>query len=352
MTIATLDDIRTKIRRLTGSASDATLTDSRLDDYINSYYLYDLPAQFRSLQLSDTISFNTIKGISTYELNGAVFPTLTTTAGSNTRTFVDYITTISGPAYIAKKEVGFYQSVRDFFAAVPSDQYDQRLATGDGTDTYSGTTNSSPILPSINNNPAVSSYPAGRWQNILITANTSWGTTQNVTDIYSGSGNTGTLSGDGTGTINYETGAITVTFNSVVPSGEAIFVSYMAHTLARPIGILYYRNELTMWPPPDRGYTVDLQAYRQPTVVLASSDSATPELQEWWELIAAGAAKKVFEDRLDDDGIVLMEHMIGERMRVVEARTYAQLANQRVPTIFAGQTANEEGISNSFYWGY
>ena len=79
MTIATLTDIRNKIRRLTGSSSDLQLTETRIDDYIDSFYLYDLPAEFRSLQLKDTLTFNTIRGVSTYSLSGPQFqPTATT----------------------------------------------------------------------------------------------------------------------------------------------------------------------------------------------------------------------------------------------------------------------------------
>ena len=66
MSTATLSDIITKVRKLTGTGNSLQLTDSNIIDYINSFYLYDFPSEFRSLQLKNTITINTIQNVDTY----------------------------------------------------------------------------------------------------------------------------------------------------------------------------------------------------------------------------------------------------------------------------------------------
>ena len=41
--MADLQTIRTKVRRLTRSLSPAQLTDAQIDEYINTFVLYDFP---------------------------------------------------------------------------------------------------------------------------------------------------------------------------------------------------------------------------------------------------------------------------------------------------------------------
>jgi hypothetical protein len=65
--------------------------------------------------------------------------------------------------------------------------------------------------------------------------------------------------------------------------------------------------------------------------------SGNPELSEWWEILAVGAAKKIFEERLDSDGVIFIDKMLKERYDIIETRTYAQLGQQRITTIYTDQ---------------
>ena len=185
-------------------------------------------------------------------------------------------------------------------------------------------------------------YPASRVQNILITSNVANGNTLNVTD--DGNGN---LIGDCfSGTINYGTGQITnLVFTESVPGGNQIQIQYNPVTPSIPLSILFFQNQFTLRPVPDQGYTVELIAYRQPTQALMAAPAltGTPELSEWWECIAIGAAKKIFEDRLDSDGINFADKMLKERYAIVYTRTYAQMGKQRINTIFADQNQSNYG---------
>jgi hypothetical protein len=312
MSIATLEDIITKVRRLTGTGNSLQLTDEQIIDYINSFYLYDFPAEFRSLQLKNTFTINTIENVDSYPFD------------------FEHYSTLEAPAYVDKRLVPLYNSPWPFYSLFFNWQNREVLDTGDGTTgAYSGTVADAPVIRSVNNNPMADTqtsptasfntgtYPAafsqpvvGRVQNILISANTAT-TTLNVTD--DGAGN---LIGDATaGTINYATGAVAgLQFSAAIPSGNDINISYSPANPSIPQAILFWQNQVTLRPVPDKGYTVEIVAYRQPSEVLLGSDPTTdmtgvPELKEWWETIAAGASKKIFEDRQDSDGIMLMDKM-------------------------------------------
>lgn len=351
MAIVNLAAIIGKIRRLTGSADALQLPDEAVSgndnsvgikDYINSFYSYDLPAQFRSLKLKDKYTFNTTYGVDTYQFNSEQY------------------TTVEMPCYCMKREIKLFQDPWNFYGVNYNWQFQTNFAFGDGgTGPYSGNTTATPIIRSVNNNPNTAAtfnvpgssqgyagYKAGRVQNILITANVANGSTMNVTD--DGSGN---LIGDCiSGAINYSTGAISnLVFSLSIPSGTAIQIQYNPVQPSIPLSILFFQNQFVLRPVPDRGYTIELMAYRQPTQALLTlgAKTGTPELSEWWELIAFGAAKKIYEDRLDMDGVAMMDKALRERYELAYTRTYAQLGKQRIGTIYSDQLTNNYG-SNGF----
>lgn len=329
MAIATLQSILFKIRKLIGLTSPLQISDTDLKDYINSFYLYDLPAQFRSLKLKDVYTFDTIQGIETYAFDSERY------------------TTVEMPCYCAKREIQLFQDPWSFYGVNYNWQYQTNFAFGDGTTgPYSGLTSATPIIRSSNNDPTNLNYPASRVQNILITANTAT-STLNVTD--NGNGN---LIGDcSAGTIDYQTGQISgLLFTASVPPGNPIQIQYNPVQLSIPLSILFFQNQFTLRPVPDRGYTIELVAYRKPTQALMATPAnlGTPELNEWWELVAVGAAKKFFEDSLDFESTAVMDKMLRERYALAETRTYAQLGKQRVSTIFADQLQYNYGSGGLF----
>lgn len=346
--IPILQMIIAKVRRLTGSADPFQLPDVPdltnpysvgISDYINSFYLYDFPAQYRALKLKDRYTFDTIVGIDTYTFDS------------------EHYTTVEQPCYCAKREIALFNDPWSFYALNFNWQYQNNFATGGGvTGPYNGLTSAKPILRSINNNPNLNvnpNYAASRVQNILITANISNGVTLNVTD--DGLGN---LIGDclttspANGTINYGTGQITnLNFTQAVPAGNPIQIQYNPFQASIPLSILFFQNQFTLRPVPDRGYTIELIAYRQPSQALANTPafSGSPELSEWWECIAVGAAKKIYEDRLDSDGVAMMDKMLAERYSSAITRTWAQLGKQRVNTIFADQLTYNYGQGSGWF---
>lgn len=336
MSIATLADIITKVRRLTGSANDLQLTDDMIKDYINSFYLYDFPAQFRSLKLKDLYTFVTTQGIDTYAFDSEKY------------------TTVEMPAYCANAQIQLFNDPWSFYQTWYNWQQIENFATGaNSVGPYVGTLSNTPLLRSVNNDSANINFPASRIQNILITANTSTGTI-NVTDDGNGILNeidmNGEIIGLPVGLINYQTGSISIIFSQPIPNPNAIQAQYNPQTLGFPESILFFQNQFVVRPVPSQGFTIQLVAYRQPTQALenAVDNTGTPELLEWWETIAFGAAKKVYEDRLDMDGVAMMDKALKERYDLNYTRTYAQLGKQRVATIFAGQLSQNLGNG----WGF
>src|SRR5258708_1252324 len=138
MAIVNLNAIIGKIRRLTGSSdlnqlpnvADPTNPNSvGITDYINSFYLYDFPAQFRSLKLKDKYTFNTTFGVDVYAFDSERF------------------TTVEMPCYCAKREIALFQDPWSFYGVNFNWQNIETFATGKGTTgPYSGLCQAVPLI--------------------------------------------------------------------------------------------------------------------------------------------------------------------------------------------------------------
>lgn len=354
MTVGNLQDIIEKIREVSASGNSDQVTDQKIIKYINSYYLYDLPNDLRNLKLKDIYTFNTIQGIDTYPFD------------------FDHWSTVESPAYCGKIQMVFFQDKTTFYGYNRNSQQLETFAQGTGlVGPYSGTTQASPIIKSVNNNPAVTTptantsvFPAGypvtfqqnnisRIQNILISANTAT-SSLHVTD--DGAGN---LIGDciAGGTINYLTGAIAgLNFTSLVPSGNDINIQYWESVQSQPYTMLFFQNQFILRPVPDQAYTIEITAYRQPSQALLGTNSSTipnlsgrPEEMFWWELIAFGVAKKLYQDRLDTDGVAMVDAFYQEKLSEARTRTYGQLSTRQISTIYRDETSNQN-LAGWFGW--
>jgi len=347
----TLSNAIAKARKLTGSTNSFQITDEQIVQYMNSFYSYDLPAKFRSLKLKDFYTFTTVQGQAVYPFNSEIY------------------TTVEMPCYINNRETKLYNDPWNFYGVNFNWQNGpETFATGTGAvGPYNGFTIAQNLLPSVNNDPGPQSnpslyFPQSRVQNILIAVNIDYLNTICVTD--DGQGNlieifqtnntaqtqfgwnyyrnyydTSGVSLTPVGTINYQTGEISnLSFSQVVPQGTPINISYNPKVLQMPLAILFFQNQFTLAPVPDQGYTVQLTAYRSPIkAILAEDQTGNPELSEWWEILAVGAAKKIFEDRLDSDGVIFIDKMLKERYDIIETRTYAQIGSRQIYTIYTDQ---------------
>lgn len=350
MAVGILQDIIEKIREVSASGNSEQVTNEKIIKYINSYYLYDLPNEFRNLKIKDQYTFNTIQGVDTYPFD------------------FDHWSTVQAPAYCGKMQIAFFQDKSSFYGYNFNYQQNETFDSGDGTaGPYSGSVQSSPIVKSVNNNPMVSTpqsntsvFPAGypptfdennisRIQNILISANTA------TSSLHVSDDGAGNLIGDcvAGGTIDYQTGAISnLTFTSAVPSGNDINIQYIQLVQSQPFTILFFQNQFVLRPIPDQSYTIELVGYRQPSqALLGTSDVEVPNLDgrpeqfDWWEIIAFGVAKKLYQDRLDTDGVQMMDTFLQEAIQKANTRTYAQLGTRQINTIFRNEAWGQNNLT-------
>jgi hypothetical protein len=135
--------------------------------------------------------------------------------------------------------------------------------------------------------------------------------------------------------INYITGQYVVTFPTAPAGGVAINSMTVPMNPAIPQALLFYDGSFVVRPIPDQSYRVDMEVWVQPTELLSLGQS--PDLEEWWQLIAWNAAKKIFEDRMDYDSINLILPSLKEQEVLVLRRTIVQNTTQRVNTIYSDE---------------
>lgn len=263
----TLQNIRDKVRLVTGTPSSSQLDDSSINTYINNYYQFTMPFELKEQIQLQFLDFKIFPGTDVYDF---------TSVGGN-------FLTDQPMAYADGFPLVFYQDPDVFYQDYPQQYAVDMVATGTGsTVSFSGGLQNPPII-------------AG---SLFITDGV---TTDPVTGdivVFQDLGN-GTLSG-GVGpsvnTINYTTGAFTVVYVSAPAASATIYAKYLAYAGNRPQGVLFFNNQFTFRPVPDLVYQIRMEGYSQP-VSLTGSD--TPQLQEWGQVLAYGASCDIFADRGD-----------------------------------------------------
>jgi hypothetical protein len=317
--MTTLTDIRTKVRRLTGRASTQQITDDQIDEYVNTFYLYDMPASLKLFSEETTFVFMTEANVDQYNLE-----TMQISTPSGSVNAVDYYLDLKPPVYVASYECTWSQDRQQFFNAYPYYSEIQTSATGDGTSgPYTFTFNSTPILQYSVTAGAIDDTDSAA-NAVDVPTNRTDGTWELV--------NTNTAV---TGSVDYIAGTGTITFANTIPSGNQITFTARPYQASRPQSFLFYDNILTLRPVPDASYLVTINAYKRPVQLLNSADN--PELKQWWQYIAYGAAKKVFEDTQDPEGVSTIMAAFKEQERMVLRRTIVQRTNQRTATIYNSQ---------------
>jgi len=99
-------------------------------------------------------------------------------------------------------------------------------------------------------------------------------------------------------------------------------------------------------PVPIQVYRIQIEVYQRPVALLSAGQD--PELEEYWQYIAYGAAKKVLEDRLDMDSVQMIMPEFKKQESLVQRRTIVQYTNERTGTIYT----ESGGLGNGgFGWG-
>lgn len=283
-----LSNMIAKFRSVTGTPSTDQLSDAQVTAYLNNYYVYTMPFELKEQITNQFLKFTTTPGIDVYAFPGGFF-------------------TDSPGAYADGFPLVFYQDPDVFYQDWPQQYAVQNFATGDGvTTSFSGGLQNPPVIIGT----------------LFVTADDPSGNQQLLTD----NGN-GTLSGNGSGTINYLTGAFSVSFNTAPAASASIYAKYQGYSGNRPQGVLFFNNEFTMRPVPDQAYAIQMQGYIVPTLFVNSTD--TPLQAEWGPVIVYGAALERFEDSGDDDNFQRYLPVFKRFENVALGRTIQQLTEQQ-----------------------
>jgi len=373
--MTTLTEIRSKVRKVTGSPSANQLSDSDIDTYINTFYLYDFPEHLRLLKLKKVYTFFTEPLIEKYDFPDEPF------------------FTVEPPIYVGGYQARYLQDRDTFFLRWPPLNQFQQIGTGDGTSSpalqqitavpimreslyISGISGGETItynddgkgqfiserfdISQINNaNPATVTclgHPFVVGQKVLISSvigmlNINLPTPYDIVatmpgvsfDIMLNTTNFPDYTGGGfanrvlAGTVSYTTGVITLDWGVTLDVGSQIQAQFIFYTAGRPYDVLFYDTQFHFRPVPDKSYKVEINCFVQPTALLDTPTANFPELREWWQLLAYGASLKVFADRADFENLQAFEALMEEQKILVQRRTLKQLTNQRTSTIYANQ---------------
>lgn len=288
----TLDDIINLVRDLTGSPSTDQLTNQQITTFINNYYTFAMPFELKEQINLQPLNFNAIPNTDVYSFPG---------------TFL----TDQPMAYADGFPLIFYQDRDIFFQDWPQQYGSDQVATGTGSQfTFPGNTQAFPII--IGTFEITDGTQICTDSGNLVTAG--------VPYIYS-------LTGNGTGSINYLTGAFSVTFTNAPSSSATIYDKYQAYEPARPQGVLFYNNQFTFRPIPDQVYIITMQGYINQ--VQMTLDGSVPLFTEWGQLIGYGAAVEIFSRRGDIGNVNTYYPMLKRYENIALARFVQQLESQQ-----------------------
>jgi len=287
-----LAEIRKKTRLVTGRLTPGEMSNDSLDDYINKFYQLTFPAVLKLDRKLTYYEFLTEANVAWYDLDN--------------ETYTNWVP----PAKVDGFSLVWYQDRSPFLENNPMQVRRSTPWTGDGiVTTFNTSITQFPILPDsliITDNVETFEDTSQTWteSNVVIT------------------GNLG-----GTATVNYSTGAITVTFANAPADGQVIYLSLVQFKAGRPISILMYNNQFQFFPVPDTAYKVSIGAYAVVPALVNATDR--PQLDQWGPCIAYGAARDIFADLGEMESYVEVTALYKEQLGYVLAKTNQNLLNTR-----------------------
>lgn len=368
---STLVAIRKKFRRLTATASNLSIADDDIDQYINTYYSQDFPYGVKLDQMRNVYTFFTKPNVDRYPLD------------------VNYNQGVRAPVYFEGVQGRFFKDRQQFnimwprwptqFQQGPTDlsgditaasqalpcqitSPSHGLASGavitisdvvgmtelnGGTYIISVIDSNNFALTGIDSTGYVAYISGGTWaatsqsfsfsipgpflpKEVVIGGVTSNGVSFAINDDGNGilqlqvpnpqtsnpaatssapgmknlnTGNPGQIVVQNIGAVNYVAGSIA--FN--LPSGYDIAADTLLniwvsqYQTGRPYTLLFWNNEFTVRPVPNNVYKIEVETYLTPVQLLENED--VPILNQWWQLIAIGAAIKFLEENQDIAGV-------------------------------------------------
>lgn len=381
MTVWDLSRLRYTIRKVTGRYDTVQLPDSSdggnvsltspagIDDYINDFYLYDMPEHFRSLRLREFYTFTTVPNCGTYSVP-------------------QNIVSVDPPVYVDNYQSAWHQYPDQFYNLWPEFNFiQQNLAQTDGRGLgvpYTFTLQSTPVLqgsvvigltPNRDTGNSVFETFTDADQPIPLDVPSMQYFQNSAANMAVAPFNLTSNLG-GTGNINYLTGDVLLLPAQVYTAGKAWSAHYRPYVASRPRDFLFYQQQIIMRPVPDSQYLIKVMSYQLPTTVISSATNSAsfpaitpqgtlqgfnngtvnsgptnlPQFNEWWQLIAYGAALKIFIEDGEHEEFARYKGYFEEQKLLAQRKTLKQLADQRVTTAYSGFSQNSGTWPNFTYY--
>jgi hypothetical protein len=372
-----LSDVITYVRRIIKSPSNAQITDELIIDYINRFWIMDVDARMQLFDLKTRYAFQTIPFISDYNMP---LYSVQVEPGNQNISLLPVYQGFMNPVFVNGIEAPFYTSRDSFFKIWPNYVNSLNPASeGDGVN--ANYTFSLPFFPAIPGHIDMTGIiSTGSVTDPIFTS--SFVTNIPTTSVYAGvyitttdqSGNNiivsdsgqffaGNTSGELTGllmrpgvpptgdiglaggysatlnTVNYETGVVNVTFTDsngnplVIGAGVAINAQSYFYQSGLPRSILFNNNTISIRPPPNIPYLIEMDAYLTPAAFL--NTGASLPFAYMAEYLARGAARKILSDTGDVEQFMFYEPLFIEQERLVWKRSQRQFTSTRTGTIFS-----------------
>lgn len=255
-----VSDIISTFRNVTATQTQYSVTDIQILDLVNKYYAFVLPDEMKPYKTLVPFTMTTLANQLNYPIDQQQFYAL----------IPEFF--INGNRLLYYQDQSLW--TRDF-----QYQYNQvQIATGTGAPfpPINYTVGQTPIIPGT----------------VIVTDGIENLTDPNLDGVLVSS----LTSGQATGTINYTTGLLQVTYNTNPPLGNGIIVTWAPLINGRPRAMFYNygSGNVQFSPIPDQAYQITGQAY----VTLQSlSLTGSPLIREWGYTIAYGAALEFFSQR-------------------------------------------------------
>lgn len=292
-------DIRQKIRNTTGRPDTSMMSDAKILDYANKFYQFVLPKELKINWGYTYYQFFTEANVDQYLGPTTGFQTL------NPQVWADGF------------PIDWYLSPDLFYQDYPQQVNKLVVATGDGSQTtFPFSTSAFPIL-------------AG---SLYVT---------DGTQVAQDNGTGGFLS-PASGTIDYSTGAVNVTFAVAPALNSTIEVTSSTYLPNQPRAILYFQSQLlanatqtardntnvfVIRPVPDDVYLIKMQGIQIPPPFI--NDTDVPFRTDLGPLIAYGASLEIFADFNQMDQYEQIQTQFNRYKDVSMQDTYEEYLYQR-----------------------
>ena len=338
-----LDLMRNTTRKMTARYTEQQMPTSEIDGYLNRFMTLFLPLHFKNLKLTKPYVFTTVPNVDTYDFVYEGGLVTQPRQPPNADLPVPGNVQITPPVYCQGYILRYFQDKTTFYNRWPNLSVNQQIGVGGKAAdvAYSGIIPSTPFYRA-----QLDIFDKVTEPGVTISAFDSSGGADSgfnyaITDIPEPNSDEGDLVdnlGNVVGSVNYITGAYTFTpaNSTVIPATANIYAAVVPYQASRPTDVLFYNQQLVFRPCPLQVYQVEFQISQQPLALIDSDDeNGFPELDEWYLFICAGAAKLIYTDFPDDEGMNYLMPIWQEQLQIAQRRTLRQLGSQRAATIFS-----------------